>query len=269
MNSPQPDIQISSIKTASSKLDYAIIKGGSKSFVLLPGLYTKSLMPLAPAVAMQYRRFLGDYTITMFDRVSEPPAHYTVKEIAADTIRAMDTLAIRDAYIMGVSAGGMVAQTIAVERPDLVKRLVIGSSTLAMTEHARSILNNWSALAKAGKSDELGRSFAELIYTEAFYARHKEAILASLSGTTEADLKRFAIFADGLCSFDLAANLRAITCPVLAIGGALDRIFPPKQAMEIAQQTGGKCFIFDNYGHAVYDEAADYLDKVWEFFEEK
>ncbi len=269
MNSSQPDIQISSIKTASSTLDYAIIKGGPKSLVLLPGLYTKSLMPLAPAVAMQYRRFLGEYTIIMFDRVSEPPAHYTVKEMAADTIRAMDALHIRDAYIMGVSAGGMVAQTIAAKRPDLVKRLVIGSSTPAMTEHARGILNNWSALAKAGKADELGRSFAELIYTEAFYARHKEAIIASLSGTTEAELKCFAIFADGLCSFDVAANLRAITCPVLAIGGALDRIFPPEQAMQIARQTGGRFFIFDNYGHAVYDEAPDYLNKVWEFFGEK
>ncbi|MBR4676298.1 MAG: alpha/beta fold hydrolase [Victivallales bacterium] len=269
MSTTQPDIQISSIKTASSTLDYAIIKGGPKSFVLLPGLYTKSLMPLAPAVAMQYRRFLGEYTIIMFDRVSEPPAHYTVKEMATDTIRAMDALHIRDAYMMGVSAGGMVAQAIAAERPDLVKRLVIGSSTPAMTEHARGILNNWSALAKAGKADELGRSFAEMIYTDAFYVRHKEAILASLSGTTDVELKRFSIFADGLCSFDLTANLHAINCPVLAIGGALDRIFPPKQAMEIARNTGGRFFIFDNYGHAVYDEAADYLDKVWEFFEEE
>jgi pimeloyl-ACP methyl ester carboxylesterase len=269
MNTPQPDIHISSIPTASTTLDYARIAGGQKSFVLLPGLYTKSLMPLAPAVAMQYKRFLGNYTITMFDRVSEPPEHYTVSDMVADTIRAMDALHIQDAYMMGVSAGGMVAQTIAAERPDLVKRLVIGSSTPAMTEHARGILNNWSALAKAGKADELGRSFAELIYTEAFYARHKEAILASLAGTTEAELKRFAIFADGLCSFDLVANLRAITCPVLAIGGALDRIFPPEQAKQIAQQTGGKSFIFNNYGHAVYDEAPDYLNKVWEFFEEK
>ena len=269
MNVPQPDIRISSIKTDSSTLDCAIIAGGQKPFVLLPGLYTKSLMPLAPAVAMQYRRFLGEYTIIMFDRVAEPSEHYTVQKMAADTIRAMDALHIRDAYMMGVSAGGMVALTIAAERPDLVKRVVIGSSTPAMTEHARGILKSWSALAKAGKADELGRSFAEMIYTDAFFSRHKEAILASLAGTTEAELKRFAIFADGLCGFDVTSNLRSITCPVLAIGGALDRIFPPKQAMDIAQQTGDRFFIFENYGHAVYDEAADYLDKVWRFFEEK
>ena len=267
MNAPRPDIRIACIKTESSTLDYARIAGGQRPFVLLPGLYTKSLMPLAPAVAMQYRRFLSEYTITMFDRVSKPSAHYTVQKMAADIIRAMDALNIRDSYMMGVSAGGMVALTIAAERPDLVKRVVIGSSTPAMTEHARGILNSWSALAKAGKADELARSFAEMIYTDAFYARHQEAILASLSGTTEVELKRFAIFADGLCSFDMTPNLRAITCPVLAIGAAQDRVFPPRQAMDIARQTGGIFFIYENYGHAVYDEATDYLDKVLDFFE--
>ena len=108
-----------------------------------------------------------------------------------------------------------------------------------------------------------------MIYTDAFFARHTDAIMASLGGTTEAELKRFAIFADGLCSFDMTSNLRSITCPVLAIGAAQDRIFPPKQAMDIARLTNGSVFIFENYGHAVYDEAADYLDKVWNFFEEK
>ena len=259
---------ITTLKTNSSFLDCAIITGGHKPFVLLPGLYTKSLMPLAPAVARQYQRFLGEYTIYMFDRVSEPPDHYTLQNLVADTIQAMDALALRATCLMGVSAGGVVAQAVAAERPDLVQCAVIGSSTSCMTDQAREILQDWASLARGGKTDELNRAFASRVYTENFYARYEAAILDALSGTTEADLRRFAIFADALANFDQPSARPGLACPVLAIGAENDRIFGPEASREIARRNGGRCFIYENYGHAVYDEAPDYLDKVWEFFEE-
>ena len=260
--------KITTIKTASSTLNCAIIAGGHRPFALFPGLYPKDLMPLAPAVAKQYQRFLDEYTIYLFDRVSEPAEHYTVQDMAADTIHAMDVLHISEAYAMGVSAGGMVMQAIASERPDLLQRIVIGSSTSKMTEHARGILNGWASLARAGKRTELNRSFASMVYTDAFYAKYEEAILQALSNETEAELRRFAIFADALGNFELADEHREITCPVLAIGAEKDRIFGPEATLELARKTRGRFFIYKNYGHAVYDEAPDYLEKVWEFFEE-
>ena len=260
--------QITTIKTASSTLDCAIIEGGSRPFALLPGLYTKSLMPLVPAVAKQYQRFLDKYTIYLFDRVTEPPEGYAFQDMVADTIHAMDALHLGDACTMGVSAGGMVAQAIMAERPELVRCAVIGSSTSRMTDHARGILNGWSALARAGKTAELNRSFATMVYTEAFYARYEEAILAALDGATEADLRRFAIFADALANFKLPDGERGTARPVLAIGAEEDRIFGPEATMEIAKRNDGRFFIYKGYGHAVYDEAPDYLQKVWEFFEE-
>ena len=210
----------------------------------------------------------GPDTIYLFDRVSEPPASYAFQDMVADTIHAMDALHLRDACAMGVSAGGMVAQAIMAERPELVRCVVIGSSTSQMTDHARGILNGWSALAKAGKTAELNHSFASMVYTAAFYARYEEAILAALDGATEADLKRFAIFADALANFKLPESLRGTAPPVLAIGAEEDRIFGPEAAMEIARRNDGRFFIYKGYGHAVYDEAPDYLQKVWEFFEE-
>ena len=260
--------QITAITTASSTLDCAIIAGGCRPFALLPGLYTKSLMPLVPAVAKQYQRFLGEYTLYLFDRVSEPPEGYAFQDMVSDTIHAMDFLHLCDAYVMGISAGGTVAQAIMAERPELVRRVVIGSSTSKMTDHARGILHSWSSLAREGNSAALNQSFASKVYTDAFYARYEEAILASLEGTKKADLRRFAIFADALADFKLPDEVPGNACPVLAIGAAEDRIFGSEATMEIARRTGGRFFIYKGYGHAVYDETPDYLQKVWEFFEE-
>ena len=260
--------QITTITTATSTLDCAIIEGGCRPFALLPGLYTKSLMPLVPAVAKQYQRFLGEYSLYLFDRVSEPPEGYAFQDMVSDTIHAMDFLQLCDAYVMGVSAGGAVAQGIMAERPELVRRVVIGSSASKMTDHARGILNGWSSLARAGNSAALNHSFASKVYTETFYARHEEAILASLDGTTEADLRRFAIFADALADFKLPGEVPGNAYPVLAIGATEDQIFGPEATMEIARRTGGRFFIYKGYGHAVYDETPDFLQKVWEFFEE-
>ena len=263
----QAKIRIVTTETGASALDCAVIEGGPEIFVLFPGLYTKSLMPLAPLIAEMYRRFLEKYTICVFDRVAEPPEHCTVRSMADDTIRAMESLGIRDACVMGVSMGGMLAQVLAAARPDLVRCLVIGSSTSHVTDRAGKILREWAALARAGKADELSRSFASLIYTASFYAKHEKAILNSFSGAGESDLKRFAVFAECLCGFRMPENEKAV-CPVLAVGGGEDRIFDPEEIHGIARRNGGRSFIYEHYGHAVYDEAADYPERVWNFFEE-
>lgn len=262
----QENIQISSVNNGAARLSYAKIAGGEKAFLLLPGLYTKSLMPLASLATMRYRRFLDKYTIYMLDRVDEPLEGYTAQNMADDTILALDALGIKDAYVMGVSAGGIVAQIIASKRQDMVARLVVGSSTCKMTEQARKIVGKWAELARQGRTSELNRAFATAVYTDTFYEKYEKAIMAALDGTTSGDLRRFAIFAEALLDLDITGDIDIITCPVLAIGAAKDKIFGPEPSRKIARLTGGNAFIYEQYGHAAYDEAPDYLDKVNSFF---
>ena len=262
----QDNIQISSVNNGASRLSYAKISGGEKLFVLLPGLFTKSLMPLAPFAAMQYRRFLDKYTIYMLDRVDEPPEGYTAQNMANDTLLALEALGVKDANVMGTSAGGIVAQMIAAKCQDMVSRLVVGSSTCKMAEQGRKIIGKWAELARQGRVSELNQAFASAVYTDTFYAKYEKAIMTALDGTSSGDLRRFAIFAEALLDLDITDDIAKISCPVLAIGADKDKIFGAEHSREIARLTGGNAFIYEQYGHAAYDEAPDYLDKVNSFF---
>ncbi|HEX3040696.1 MAG TPA: alpha/beta fold hydrolase, partial [Solirubrobacterales bacterium] len=56
-------------------------------------------------------------------------APYLLRDMAADTVGLMDHLGIESAHIVGASMGGMIAQTMAIERPERVRSLVSIMST--------------------------------------------------------------------------------------------------------------------------------------------
>ncbi len=58
--------------------------------------------------------------------VTRPP--YKMGTLVADVEKLMDHLGVKDALFVGLSIGGMIAQGLAVKRPDLVRAVVISNS---------------------------------------------------------------------------------------------------------------------------------------------
>ena len=54
---------------------------------------------------------------------------YKLTDMAKDTIGLLDQLGIESAHVVGISMGGMIAQTIAIEHPERVKTLTSMAST--------------------------------------------------------------------------------------------------------------------------------------------
>ena len=54
-----------------------------------------------------------------------PPAPYKLEDHVSDMADLMDHLNVPKAVIVGLSVGGMIAQGLAIERPDLVRALVL------------------------------------------------------------------------------------------------------------------------------------------------
>ena len=254
--------------TEKTQIRYAKFGSGKKTMVLLPGLYTKSLMPLAESVAQYYGRFAQDYTVYMFDRAENPPQDYSVGNMADEVLAVVDRLKLKDLYVVGISMGGMIAQEIALKRGSLVKKLFLGSSSCKTPESTRKIIGNWISLAQKGDENALNQSFAENVYTESFFNSYRKEILSSLDGATEKDLKRFAVIASAVMDFDVSERSGGINCPVFCVCGSLDKIIPPEMSKLTAEKTHGKFFVYDGFGHAVYDEAGDFLEKMESFFNE-
>ena len=57
-----------------------------------------------------------------------PAAPYTMGQMVTDAEAVCDALDVKDALFVGLSVGGMVAQGLAVKRPDLIRALVLSNT---------------------------------------------------------------------------------------------------------------------------------------------
>jgi len=81
----------------------------------------------------QVSEFSKDHRVIIHDyrgtgRSSKPSIDYTTKMFAQDVIALMDHLKADDAIVVGHSMGGRVAQLLALDYPNRVKRLVLAST---------------------------------------------------------------------------------------------------------------------------------------------
>ena len=78
----------------------------------------------------------------------------------------------------------------------------------------------------------------------------------------------FIISLRAILAFDCYDRLKDIKCPALVIGASEDKILSKWGSIELA--TGLQCdsFIYEGYGHGVYDEAPDYLTHIKAFLDQ-
>jgi pimeloyl-ACP methyl ester carboxylesterase len=111
---------------------YYEVHGEGEPLVLLHGgLSTvETLDPMTVALAQQYRVYLPERR--GHGRTPDVDGPITFQNMAADTAALLDTLGVRAAHLVGFSDGGNVALQVALDRPDLVAKLVVmGAGTQA------------------------------------------------------------------------------------------------------------------------------------------
>ena len=81
--------------------------------------------------------------------------HFTVKDFAADIAAAMDALGLSKADVFGVSQGGMIAQYLAINRPDLVHKLVLAVTLSRNNPTVEAVIQNWITWTEQGEMKKL------------------------------------------------------------------------------------------------------------------
>jgi pimeloyl-ACP methyl ester carboxylesterase len=98
------------------------------------GLSTKSSAPVPPIA-----RAMAGFHIE---------APYLLKDMADDAFGLLDELGIERAHVMGVSMGGMIGQTMAIERPERLLSLTSIMSTTGERRAGMPKLRVWSVLMR-------------------------------------------------------------------------------------------------------------------------
>lgn len=236
-----------------------------EKFVILPGLALKSVLGSAGAIISAYSPIAENHDVYLFDHIPEEPEAYGIADMAEDTLTAFGREGIDRACLMGVSMGGMVAQTMAVKAPERVSALILCSTAMDASHADTEVLREWRTLAQKRDTPALMEAFGKSVYTPAFWEQYGEFITASGYGATELDFRNFLISLDAVGHFDLHEEIGNISCPAFVLGAGDDRVLGRQAAYDLADALDCPYYIYEGYGHGVYDEAPDYLSRIDSF----
>ena len=259
-------MRIETFTTNTFTMDYFRFGHGKKNLVILPGLSVQRVMDAADAIANAYHPLTEDFTIYVMERRNELPPEYSIQAMAQDTAEVLNGMGLGAVCLLGTSQGGMMAMEIALKHPALVQKLILASTSAYLPQAAKDLFRHWVNLAKAGNAAELYLSFGEAIYPKTVFDQAREQLIHAAATVTYEDLRRFIIMANDTTSFNVMDELDRISCPVLVIGSKDDHIFGADTSLQIAEHFKGRpgcdCFMYDGYGHAVYDIAPDYKNRI-------
>ena len=258
-----------SIKIENTEMDYIVFGKGTKPLIMIPGLGEglKTVKGTALPFALMYRAVGKEYRVYCFSRRNILPQGFTTKDMAEDLYFCMRELGIEKAMVLGVSLGGMIVEQLAIHHPEAVEKLILTVTIARQNDTVQQMIGKWMNYAKEGKYKEIMVDTAENSYTEKYLK--KSRFMYGLLGTVgkPKSFERFLIMAEAGRTHDVYEELEKITCPTLILGGRQDKIVSATASDELAaQMTGAELYIYEDYGHGLYEEAKDFVPRVLEFF---
>ena len=188
----------------------------------------------------------SDYTVLRYDHrghgKSEVPAGpYSVAMLADDAADLIAAEADGPVHFVGLSLGGMVAQSLAAHHPDRVKSIVVGNSSSWYDDAARAMWRSRIATVRdkgveAIADGALLRWFTPGFRNDATGSRRVAQMRADLVNT---DAAAYVASCEAIAAMDLRADGSRIGCPTLVIAGTFDEATPLVLSEEIAAAIDG------------------------------
>ena len=254
------------LRLGDMELDYIKFGRGARTLVMVQGLNTRGIKGSAWLLAHMYRIFAKEYTVYLFDRRPNVQEGITVQDMALDLATAMDALGLKGADVFGVSEGGMIAQYLAMDRPDLVRKLVLAVTLSRNNDTIMQVIDSWIEMAEKKAMRALIEDMARKMYSPAYVKKYRIFMPLLTLLQKPKDIGRFVILTKSCLTCDTYERLAEIKCPVFVIGAKGDQIVTGDASLEIAEKLGCKLHMYEDLGHAAYEEAKGFNQLVYDFF---
>lgn len=194
------------------------------------------------------------------------PGPYKMGALVADVERLMDHLGLRDAMVVGLSIGGMIAQGLAVKRPDLVRALVL-SNTAAKIGTVEMWQQRIDGI-RAGGIESLADAVMERWFSPAFRATPE--LTAWRNMLVRQPVEGYAGCSAAIAGTDLMTPTSGLRLATLGIAGSDDGSTPPDLVRETVELIpGSKFHLIRRAGHLpCVEQPAEYAEVLTRFLKE-
>ena len=211
---------------------------------------------------------LPDFAAAMAGDVSS--ATYTLSDMAADGIGLLDALGLDRGHVVGLSLGGQIAQTMAIEHPDRIRSLTSISTTTGDPAVGQIRPGTWENLAtsQAASREEAGDqavTVLRVVGSPGFPLDEAEVRARAGDAFERAPQDRDGIVRQAVATIatgDRTPLLRTLDLPTLVIHGADDPMVDLSGGRATAAAIpGAELVVFDGMGHnlpkQLWPEVAD------------
>lgn len=178
------------------------------------------MQPLIQALAASHRVIAVDNRGS--GRSAKPPGPYTIEQMAGDLVALTAHLGLSRTHVLGISMGGRIALSLALDHPELVDRLVLVSTG------PRVGRRRWRV--------RLGMAISRLPCLRGENPQPPHALKAQFNAGSH---------------FDCTGRLHEITQPTLIVHGRSDRTAPVALAQQMHALIPGARTVFLDGGHLI------------------
>lgn len=211
----------------------------------------------------QVAELVGRFRVLTYDTRghgrSKPGAgEPSIDALAADLAGLLDGLGIARAHVVGLSLGGLTAQVLVQNRPDLVASLVLMAT--ACDFQPAQLFRDRAALVRANGMAAIVDGVMERWFSAHF--REDARAEAVRAGLIAMNPEGYAHASLAIISRDIRPGLPAVAVPTLIIAGTDDPATPPAKAEEIRSLIpGAELVVLSNVRHILNIEAAERVNR--------
>ncbi len=187
-------------------------------------------------------RFVGDASILAYDKrghglsdIGNPP--YTIEDHASDLAGLLDMLGKKDVILVGVSVGGLIAQSLYRSRPDLIKAMVLCDT--ASKIGTPELWSDRMASVEIGGLTSLADATMPRWFTEEFRKRHSGDVQGYHNMLARQPVEGYLGTCAAIRDADYTADAKVIAVPTMCVVGMEDEATTPEHMWDLASLIPG------------------------------
>lgn len=241
-------------------MQFAHINGVTLHYQTIGDLKEKPVLVFSNSLGTDFRiwrdlivRLVGDYSFIAYDKrghglsdVGNSP--YQMSDHIGDLAGLLDHLDVANAIVCGLSVGGMIAQGLALTRPELVRALI-----LCDTGHRIGNDELWNARIEAVGRDGIS-AISEQILERWFSAPYRAPENSEFAGyrnmLERTPTQGYVGTCHAIRDTDFTSEVPTIKVPTLCLVGDQDGATPPELVEELSTLIpGARYHVIEGAGH--------------------